>query len=684
LYRRLMAGSGDAETLTPDVALDRDGDGDAQVEGVTPSAWPSAGDVAPVDALAAVGRMGKAGPAAGPGGQAFVVESMAATPELLAQVAALQPARDRPDITVTDAATDGGPFSLPRFLRRWRRQLALAFGVVALDGLAALAGPVFVRYGIDRGVLPHAEHTLWLIAGLALAVVLADWAITIAEVFVTGRTAERVLYALRLRIFAHLQRLGLDFYDREMAGRIMTRMTNDVEALTQLLQTGLVNALVSAVTGVGVGVVLLLLDWRLALLTMMVAPPLAGATLWFRTSARRAYDQARDKVAAVNADFQESLSGVRVTQAFAREQRNARRFAGLALDYLRARVRGELVAATYFALVDLFSELAAAIVLGFGAALVSSGSVSAGTLIAFLLYLDLFFSPIQALSQILDTWQQAAVAIDRITELVDSPVNTPAAPRPRRPATRLHGDIAFCDVSFRYPGTEVEVLDGFTLTVPSGQTLALVGETGAGKSTIVKLIARFYDVTGGQVTVDGVDVRDYELTAYRHQLGIVPQESYLFAGTVRDNIAYGRPDASDAAVEAAARAVGAHQLVIELPGGYHHVIGSSGLTLSSGQRQLLALARAQLVDPAIVLLDEATSNLDPATDAAVARAMTRAGTGRTTVIIAHRLTTAARADYIAVVDHGQLVEHGPHDQLLRDDGPYAALWHTSPEPAPIL
>jgi ATP-binding cassette, subfamily B, bacterial len=416
----------------------------------------------------------------------------------------------------------------------------------------------------------------------------------------------------------------------------------------------------------------------LALLTMTVALPLAAATVWFRRNARRAYDQARDSVAAVNADFHESVSGVRVTQAFARERRNVRRFAGLALEYLRAQVRSAQVSATYFALIDLLSELAAAIVLGCGAALVSGGSLSPGVLIAFLLYLDLFFSPIQSLSQVLDTWQQAAVAVDRIKELLEAPVRTPAPARPRRPA-RLRGEIAFDEVSFTYPETTAEVLHRVSLEVPAGQALALVGETGAGKSTIAKLIARFYDVTGGRVTVDGVDVREYDLTAYRRQLGIVPQEPYLFAGTVRDNIAYGRPEASDAEVEAAARAVGAHGLVRDLPGGYHHVIGSSGLTMSSGQRQLLALARAELVGPAIVLLDEATSNLDPATEAAVGRAMALATTGRTTVVIAHRLATAARADCIAVIDDGRVVEHGPHADLLQAAGRYASLWNTAPQ-----
>ena len=495
----------------------------------------------------------------------------------------------------------------------------------------------------------------------------------IFQTFITGRTAERVLYALRVRIFAHLQRLGLDYYDREMGGRIMTRMTSDIEALTQLLQTGLVNALVSLVTCFGVGIALLVMNWRLGLLAMLVVPPLAIATIWFRRLSAEAYDEARDRVAVVNADFQESLSGVRVAQAYVREDRNSQRFAGLTSAYLQARLRAQRLVATYFPFVEMLSEIAAAIVLAGGAALINDGTLSAGQLIAFLLYLDLFFSPIQQLSQVFDTYQQARVALTRIGDLLATPTSTPEAADPVVPG-RLTGRVTFEDVRFAYPTTGVEVLHGVDLTIEPGETIAIVGETGAGKSTVEKLVARYYDVSGGRVCIDDIDVRDLDLAAYRQQLGVVPQEAFLFAGTVRDNIAYGRPDATDAEVEAAARAVGAHDVVAGLPGGYLHVIGEQGRSLSSGQRQLLALARARLVDPAILLLDEATSNLDLATEARVAAAMGITAQGRTTLIIAHRLSTATTADRVVVMDGGRVVQVGTHDDLRAVEGRYAELW----------
>jgi ATP-binding cassette subfamily B protein len=459
-----------------------------------------------------------------------------------------------------------------------------------------------------------------------------------------------------------------------MAGRIMTRMTSDVEALSQLLQSGLVTAIASLLTCAGVAAALVFLEPRLAVATLTVAAPLVAATLVFRRVARRAYAESRERVAIVNADLQEGVAGVRVAQAFVRERRNHRRFAGLSLDYLRARLRAQTAIATYFPFVALLSDVGTAIVLGVGAALLAGGSLSAGVLIAFLLYLGLFFAPIQQLPQVLDSYQQAAVSLSRIRDLLGIPTLTPPAAHPVRPEGRLSGHVRLRDVRFAYPGTAVEALRGVDLAIEPGETMAFVGETGAGKSTILKLVARYHDATGGQVLVDGVDVRDYDLEAYRSRLGVVPQEPFLFAGTIRDNIAYGRPDATDAEVEAAARAVGAHDVVSRLPGGYLHVVGERGRTLSVGQRQLIALGRALLVDPDVLLLDEATSNLDLATEARVTAAMGAAARGRTTLLIAHRLPTAARADRIAVVDRGRIVEVGAHAALLRRDGAYTRMW----------
>jgi ATP-binding cassette subfamily B protein len=668
-YRLLMAGPDELpdEPLPP---------GDELVDGITPSLWQRDGEVDPVAAMEAAGRLHRPVAAGGaPGGNWGL--ALEPTPELQARIAALPPITDRPDVTVDEAAADDGrPFSFLRFMGRWRWQLAVGLLLVAVDALATSGGPALIRLGIDEGVL-RGVYTVILVAGLAyLVVTVLDWADTIAMTVLTGRTGERVLYALRVRIFAHLQRLSLSYYDRELGGRIMTRMTSDVEALTQLLQTGLVTALTSLVTCAGIAVALLLLDWRLGLATLTVVIPLVIGTVVFRRYSRRAYSESRERVAIVNADFQEGVAGVRVAQAFVREGRNDDRFARLSRGYLRARMRAQMAIASYFPFVAFLSDLGTAIVLTVGAVLLGHGLLTAGVLIAFLLYLGLFFSPIQQFSQVLDNYQQAAVAVSRIGELMAVPTDTPAPSDPVPVPESLRGSVELRAVRFAYAGVEMEALRGVDLRIEPGETVAFVGETGAGKSTILKLVARYYDVTGGAVLVDGVDVRSYDLTDYRSHLGVVPQEPFLFAGTIRDNIAYGRPELSNASVEAAARAVGAHEVITRLPGGYLHVVGERGRTLSIGQRQLLALARALVVDPDILLLDEATSNLDLATEARVAIAMGIAARGRTTLLIAHRLPTAARADRIVVVDAGRVAEVGTHAALLRAGGIYARMWET--------
>ena len=429
-------------------------------------------------------------------------------------------------------------------------------------------------------------------------------------------------------------------------------------------------------------------------------PPLIVATIWFRNKSQRAYERARDRIAAVNANLQESLSGVRVSQAFVREERNQEGFREVAGEYLDARMDAQRLVAFYFPFVEFLSEVAAAAVLGLGAYLVSHNLVTAGSVIAFLLYLDLFFSPIQQLSQVFDTYQQARASMAKIDELMRTPTATPPPATPATPG-RLRGEITFDHVRFSYPTGVGEALSGFDdvhfayptgvgealagvdLEIRPGETVALVGETGAGKSTIVKLVARFYDVTSGHVRIDGTDIRDLDLTAYRQQLGYVPQEAFLFSGTIRDNIAYGRSDAADEEVEDAARAVGAHDFIASLPGGYLHAVSERGRSLSSGQRQLIALARARLVDPRILLLDEATSNLDLATEAKVQRAMGIVASGRTTLLIAHRLQTARTADRIVVVDNGTITAEGTHDELLADPtSAYARMWEAFAVEAP--
>lgn len=393
----------------------------------------------------------------------------------------------------------------------------------------------------------------------------------------------------------------------------------------------------------------------------------------------KAYELARERVSLVNADLQESVSGLRIVQAFRREKDGGRRFAERSSSYRAARTRGQWLISIYFPFVQLLSSVAAASVLIAGAGRVDNATLTTGALVAYLLYIDLFFAPVQQLSQVFDGYQQATVSLGRIQELLQEPTSTRAADEPLE-VLSLRGDIAFENVHFAYGSAEEadteEAIGGVELSIPAGQTVAFVGETGAGKSTLVKLVARFYDPTGGRVTVDGTDLRALDITSYRHHLGVVPQEPYLFQGTVRDAIAYGRPDATDAEVEAAARAVGAHEMIATLDGGYLHEVAERGRNLSAGQRQLIALARAELVDPDILLLDEATAALDLATEAQVNQATDRLAGRRTTLVVAHRLTTAARADRVVVMDHGRVVEDGTHDELLALGGYYADLWRT--------
>ncbi|MFJ9340829.1 ABC transporter ATP-binding protein [Streptomyces sp. NPDC101733] len=608
------------------------------------------------------------------------VAGMPATPELLAQVAALPPVEDRPDVDEDRAASAEESYGLRRLLRGFWAPLAISLGLVALDAGSGLLLPILIRHGIDQGVEQAALGAVWVASGLALVLVLAQWVAQFAETRMTGRTGERVLYALRVKIFAQLQRLGLDYYERELTGKIMTRMTTDVDSLSSFLQTGLVTAVVSVLTFFGILVALLVLDVELALIVFATLPVLVIGTVIFRRKSVAAYELARDRVSVVNADLQESVAGLRLVQAFRRQTTGATRFAERSDSYRQARVRGQWLISVYFPFVQLLASGAAAAVLIVGAGRVEAATLTTGALVAYLLYIDLFFAPVQQLSQVFDGYQQATVSLGRIQDLLREPTTTPRSAEAAG-VERLRGEIAFEDVRFQYGtaeerGEKGDALGGITLRIPAGQTVAFVGETGAGKSTLVKMVARFYDPTSGRVTADGADLRELDLTAYRHRLGVVPQESYLFPGTVRDAIAYGRPGASDAEVEAAARAVGAHDMVATLDGGYLHTVAERGRNLSAGQRQLIALARAELVDPDVLLLDEATAALDLATEAQVNRATERLAGKRTTLVVAHRLTTAARADRVVVMDSGRVVEDGTHTELLARGGRYARLWRT--------
>jgi ATP-binding cassette subfamily B multidrug efflux pump len=570
------------------------------------------------------------------------------------------------------------------YLQPYRRNLLAALGLMTAATIANVSGPYFVKVAIDGGV---GGRNLTVLGRAILAYAVAAmvlWVGTYLRVRIMSVTGQNIIYDLRAQIFDHLQTLSLGFYSRYAVGRLVSRMVNDVTVLREMIVWAIIAVARDLFDLVGISLAMLTLNWQLSLLAFVVLPLMAIATELFRRRARESYRQLRSAVGWVNAVLNENIVGVRVVQSFSREDHNYQVFSeDVDGNLLRASNWASLITSIFFPTVDFIGSLALALVITVGGLALlgrldvtfgfGGPALTAGTLVAFALYIDRFFDPIRDLSQRYNTFQATMVSSERIFELLDTAVEVRDLPGAVE-LPPIRGDVTFDNVTFRYEPKGAAVLDRINLSVRAGQTVALVGETGAGKSTLVRLISRFYDASDGAVRVDGHDVRQVTQNSLRKQMGIVLQDPFLFSGNVRDNIRYGALDAPDSAVEAAARAVGAHDFIMGLSRGYDTLVGEGGAILSGGQRQLISFARALLADPRILILDEATSSVDTQTERVIQAALQRLLQGRTAFVIAHRLSTITQASLIVVMDHGRIIETGTHAELLEQRGRYFDLY----------
>jgi len=565
-------------------------------------------------------------------------------------------------------------------IKPYRGRAALTVVALVLGTAASLAPPLLARAAIDDGIQRHDFGKLELVVVAFMAAALLVWLMTYVQTFLVGWVGQRVLADLRIRIFTHLQTLPVGFYESRPAGVLISRITNDVEALDSLVTDSVVTLFQAGLTLIGTVGILLYLDVKLALITFCVLPIVLAGSLWFRIISAGAFRRTRETIGSITGYLQETLSGIRVVRTFAQEPVHEQQFVALNQDNRDANMVTVKLNAAYFPSIEMLSGLAVAAIVLYGGLQAIEGHISIGTIVAFVAALSNLFEPIQQLSQLYATYQSGMAALEKIFQLLDEKPDL----EDRADAVklgRIAGEVDFDDVSFAYKkrrgddSTEqVLALDHINLQIPPGQTVALVGATGAGKSTMAKLIARFYDPTSGAVLVDGHDLREVASSSLRSQMGIVPQEAFLFSGTVAENIAFGRPDADAVQIRAAAAAVGAEEFIAELPNGYDTEIGERGTQLSAGQRQLIAFARALIADPRILVLDEATSNVDLHSEARIEQGLRRLLAGRTSIVIAHRLSTIRQAGRIVVLEHGQIAEQGTHDELIAAEGRYYELY----------